>query len=143
MGPTGARGPAGIVNLSANHSLGFISTNMSPQFMNPSNNSTASLTETSYVAGTLIPIACSLGMHVVLYDNPQPFAETFTVRVATGAPPGAFANTVVSCTVPANAYSCISAVTAPIAADSVIDLMLTFAGTFSTTQRAAVAFTCQ
>jgi len=92
------------------------------------------------------PTTCALGISVVFFDNPQAFAETFTVRVATtsvGAPPSAFSNTAASCTVNAGAYSCVSAGTATVAAGSVIDVALTFSGTFSATQRAAVAITCQ
>jgi len=126
--------------------LGFASTTASPQFFNPGNNATPLLVETSYLLGQDVPTACSVGIHVVFFDNPQAFAETFTVRVATsssGSAPTAFSNTVASCTVPAGTYSCVSAVTAPIAADSIIDVALTFAGTFSATQHAAVGITCQ
>lgn len=83
-----------------------------------------------------MPTACAVGIHVIFFDNPQGFSETFTVRVATtssAAPPSAFSNTAASCTVSAGAYSCVSASTAPIAAGSLIDVALTFSGTFGAT----------
>ncbi|HYQ04467.1 MAG TPA: hypothetical protein VER96_37600 [Polyangiaceae bacterium] len=145
VGATGARGPAGGASFSANHTLGFISASGSPQFMNPGNNATPQLTENATVAGQIMPTACSVGIHVVLFDFPQSFAETFTVRVATssaGSAPSAFSNTVAACTVPAGTYSCVSAVTAAIAADSILDVALTFSGTFTNPQHAAIGLTC-